>query len=163
MLSLSQTTGYAIQALGCLARCGEEWHLAKDIADCSDVPLPYLQKILHTLRVVGLVEAKRGYRGGFKLVKPAEEISLLEVAQCLDPEIREPRCLLGFRACSDESACSMHHFWEPERRRLLAELGRMTVAEVVDSGATMIGHGESGLARENQPRIAEGRTERAHT
>ena len=42
--------------------------LAKDIAECSGVPLPYLSKILNGLSGTGLILGKRGYRGGFRLV-----------------------------------------------------------------------------------------------
>ncbi len=132
MLSLSNTTGYAVQALVCLSHCDPEWHLAKDISICSGAPLAYLQKVLSQLRDAGLVNGKRGYRGGFRLARPADEITLMHVAEILDPEIRLPKCLLGFKACSEDDPCPSHSFWKKDRERLFAELQRLTIADIAN-------------------------------
>ena len=131
MLSLSQPIGHAVLALSCLEQCGDaEWRLAKDLSACSGVPLPSLSKVLNTLGQAGLVKAKRGYRGGFKLARAAGEISLSEVAEAVEPQIAEPRCFLGFAECSDERSCPAHDFWCEERARIQAYLSQMTVSDV---------------------------------
>ncbi len=76
MLSLNQTTGYAILALAYLEQSPGRPRLAKDIAAATGVPLPYLSKLLHALTRTGLIHGKRGYRGGFTLAKPTSQISL---------------------------------------------------------------------------------------
>lgn len=131
MLALPQTVGHAILALSCLESCGtDDWRLAKDVAACTAVPLPYLSKILHALGRSGLVRAKRGYRGGFSLARPAGEISLRQVADAIDPKVMEPRCILGLAICSDERACPAHARWSVERRKLEKLLDQVTVADV---------------------------------
>ena len=52
---LSQTAGYAIVALSCLNERGDAWTLAKDIAECTGIPRPYLSKIFHKLENSGLI------------------------------------------------------------------------------------------------------------
>jgi Rrf2 family protein len=84
MLSLSQTSGHAILALSCLCETAGRFVLAKDIAACTGVSLPYLSKVLDAMRRTGLIEGKRGYRGGFGLARPAAEISRLHVAEAVD-------------------------------------------------------------------------------
>lgn len=130
MLCLSQTTGYAILALSCLEGCGERWVLAKDMAHCTGVPLPYLSKTLHALGGSGLIEAKRGYRGGFRLARPADQISLLDIAEAVEGESWSPQCLLGLEGCSDERACPTHTFWAKQREKIEAELQRRTLCDV---------------------------------
>ena len=95
MLSLSQTSGYGILALGCLDSSAGGYLQAKDIAACTGVPLPYLSKLLHILATYGLVASKRGYQGGFHLVRPAEQISLLDIAEAVEGKNWCPKCLLG--------------------------------------------------------------------
>lgn len=129
MLSLSQTTGYAIQALGCLDPAGKQLVLARTIAEQTSIPKPYLSKILHWLRKSGLIVAKRGYRGGVALSRPANTISLLEVAEAVKGDEWRPRCLLGLSVCTDERTCPVHAFWTVERDKIEAQLRNVTLAE----------------------------------
>ncbi len=129
MLSLSQTTGYAILALSCLSEVKDRLVLAREIAACTGVPLPYLSKILHVLSRTSLIHGKRGYRGGFALARPANRISLLQVAEAVDGEWL-PKCLLGLADCSPERSCPTHKFWMAERVRIKKELRRITLADV---------------------------------
>ena len=81
------------------------------------MPLPYLQKVLLSLRRAGLVEAKRGYLGGFRLARPADEMTLFEVIEAVEPRALESRCFYGTSPCSEESTCSVHEFWSDLRTR----------------------------------------------
>jgi Rrf2 family iron-sulfur cluster assembly transcriptional regulator len=153
MLTLSQTTGYAIRALSCLHHSGDELVLAKEIAERTGIPKPYLSKILHALRKTGLVTAKRGYRGGVALSRPASEISLLEIAESVEGDRRRHVCLLGMVECSDlcEEAhqCPVHDFWVDERSRIEAKLRAITLAQMAQFW--------SAAATEIQPRRVRGR------
>ncbi len=104
--------------------------LAKDISKNTGISLPYLSKLLHALTGSGLVHAKRGYRGGFQLAQPAEQITLMEVAEAVGGSDWLPTCLLGLEECSDQRACPTHEFWEKERSRIENELKRQTLRDV---------------------------------
>ena len=130
MLCLSQTTGYAILALSCLSQAVGRLVLAKDIAACTGIPLPYLSKILHALHRSGLVHGKRGYRGGFMLARPPAEVSLLEVAEALEGKNWLPHCLIGLDNCDPEHRCPTHDFWTTERAKIEQELRRVGLNDV---------------------------------
>lgn len=130
MLSLSQTTGYAVRALGCLSDLREGHLMAREIADCTGVPLPYLSKVLNALVHAGLVQAKRGYRGGFSLAGPVQDLSLKRVADAVEGPDWGSACLLGLEDCSDADPCPAHAFWSGIRRQAEAELERLTVADM---------------------------------
>lgn len=132
MLALSQTIGCAILALSCLEGCGERWVLAKSISDCTGITLPYLSKLLHAMTSSGLIEAKRGYRGGSRLTRPRDEITLLDVVAAVDGSDWACRCLLGLEGCSDDRACPVHVFWKQERARIEKELKRRTLRDVAE-------------------------------
>lgn len=130
MLSLSQTTGYAVRALGCLSDLREGHLMAREIADCTGVPLPYLSKVLNALVHAGLVQAKRGYRGGFCLAGPVQDLSLKRVADAVEGPDWGSACLLGLEDCSDADPCPAHAIWSGMRRQIQAELEQLTVADM---------------------------------
>jgi Rrf2 family protein len=130
MLSLSQTTGYAILALSCLVGDEDRWVLSKDIAATTGIPGPYLSRVLHALGQSGLIRAKRGYRGGFALARPASRISLLDVAEAVEGRDWKAPCLLGLTSCAQIRACPTHTFWTRELARIERELRKTTLAQV---------------------------------
>jgi Rrf2 family protein len=130
MLSLSQTTGYAIRALGCLSDHPGEPFMARQISDCTGVPLPYLSKILNALVHAGLVTGKRGYKGGFALAHSTKGLSLRQVADAVEGPDWDSACLLGLEDCREGNPCPAHSFWSQVRTQVHAELERLTVADM---------------------------------
>jgi len=133
MVSLSNTTGYAIKALMCLESGGCVPRHIGDIASCAGVPRAYLAKILNVLAQQGLVETKRGYRGGISLARKAEEISLLQIVEAVEGNQWLGNCLLGMDTCDIFTICPTHDFWARIRREISEELGRLTLASVIAS------------------------------
>ena len=129
MISLSQTTGYAVLALGCIGSWKGDWVRSEAISECTGVPKPYLRKLLYALRHAGLLEAKRGYEGGFILIRPPSKITLLEIAEAVEPQRPGSDCLLGLAGCSDATPCPMHAFWKKEWRKIRAELARTSLTK----------------------------------
>jgi Rrf2 family iron-sulfur cluster assembly transcriptional regulator len=130
MFSLSQTSGYAILALGLLHKCGDRLVLAKDITQCTRIPLPYLSKILNALTRTGLIVGKRGYRGGFALSRSADKISLFDVAEAVEGPGWLPTCPLGMVGCSKHPLCPIHDFWTVQRAKIIEELRHLTLDDI---------------------------------
>ena len=131
MLCLSQTTGYAIRALGCLHRQSCPAQLIRDIAKCAGIPKPYLARILNKLTHRGLVLAKRGYAGGISLARPAEQISLLQIVEAVEgPEWISP-CLLHMEGCGHPDACPTREVWQQVSEQLRTALNKATLADVM--------------------------------
>jgi len=129
MVGLSQTTGYAVAALTYLGRYPDRRVLGREIAEGADVPAPYLSKLLHAMVGAGLVNSKRGYRGGFRLERDPDQISLLDIVKAVEGEKGVDVCLLGRSECSDDRACPAHQFWAVERGRIERKLARISIAE----------------------------------
>ena len=134
MMCLSQTTGYAVRALVCLDEQGGRACLTRDIAKHAGIPKPYLARIVNDLTHKELLTAKRGYRGGIALARPAGEISLLQIVEAIPqgPEWIAP-CLLGLNDCTAHALCPAHIVWQRISKQIKAMLGRTTVAEVMAS------------------------------
>lgn len=87
-------------------RTGEP-RTVRQIAQASRVPLDYLSKVLHSLARAGIVSGQRGRGGGFQAVRPAGEITVLEVVTAVDPLRRIRTCPLGLQA-HGENLCPLH-------------------------------------------------------
>lgn len=131
MLGFTNTTGYAVQALCCLASCNLSKASTAGIAKCSGVPRPYLCKIINLLARKGLIISKRGVGGGIKLARPPEQITLFEIIQAIEGEKWAADCLLGYSWCGRENCCPTHKFWKETKEKIKHELQRWTLADVI--------------------------------
>jgi Rrf2 family protein len=128
---LSQPVSCGITALSFLACCGSRPLLVREIAEGTDLPLPYLSKIVNRLSRKGLVTTKRGIGGGVALAAPPDRITLYDVCKALREPAIEPRCMLSQERCSDERGCPAHRFWTAHRAALLEFLQTTTLADAV--------------------------------
>jgi Rrf2 family transcriptional regulator, iron-sulfur cluster assembly transcription factor len=139
MMRLSRTTGYAIQAMGCMNDRSCVTHQIAAIAKCAGVPRPYLAKIIGALTRKGLVMAKRGFHGGISLARPARDISILEIVEAVEGDHWLGECLLGFDECARHKCCPTQAFWQGMRREIIKELGQLRLADVLDAKAVNAG------------------------
>jgi len=130
MLSLSQSVAYGVLALAHLDPKGENLVLAADIAEAANVPKPYLAKVIAKLQTANIIEGKRGQNGGLRLLRPANEISVFDVADAVDGEAWRCRCLLGLPGCSSDAPCPTHEFWAETRTQIENTLRNMTLDKV---------------------------------
>jgi Rrf2 family transcriptional regulator, iron-sulfur cluster assembly transcription factor len=93
LMRLSTKTRYGVRAIFDIAFHGQDQPLAaaqaRDIARREDIPLRYLEQIFQDLKRAGLVDSKRGPRGGYYLKRPAADITLSEVVRALQGPIEE--------------------------------------------------------------------------
>ncbi len=89
-MRLSTKTRYGVRAVFDIAFHNQGGPTqAKDIARREDIPLRYLEQIFQDLKRAGLVDSKRGPRGGYYLRKPPEEIKLGDIVRALQGPIEE--------------------------------------------------------------------------
>lgn len=82
---ITNRTDYAIRALVHLAKFGST--TAKKIAEAEKIPPKFLPQIMTQLNQLGYVDCSRGYRGGVRLHKGTEKLSLFSVLYLLEPGI----------------------------------------------------------------------------
>jgi Rrf2 family iron-sulfur cluster assembly transcriptional regulator len=127
---------YAAKALAHLAGCGQGSVLVREIADATDIPGPYLAKIVNALARKGFVATQRGVGGGVSLARDPESVTLHELCVALDDPIVETRCMLEDAGCSDDRACPAHDFWVAHRDKELEFLQRTTIQDMAAFEAT---------------------------
>lgn len=105
---------------------------AKEIADRQAIPKDYLALIMGDLRRAGLIESARGPAGGYRLARPAEEITMGQVLRLLETPVTLIDCTtdLGFADCSLSLRCRMRNVWIEASRAVMAILDRTTIADL---------------------------------
>jgi Rrf2 family transcriptional regulator, iron-sulfur cluster assembly transcription factor len=87
---LATKTRYGVRAVFDIAYHGQaNTAQAKDIAERQDIPLRYLEQIFQDLRKAGLVDSKRGPRGGYTLRRDPSELTLGAIVRALQGPIEE--------------------------------------------------------------------------
>jgi Rrf2 family cysteine metabolism transcriptional repressor len=89
LISITSKSRYAVVAMAELAQAGADPVPISQVAERRNMPVQFLEQLFSTLRRSGLLVSQRGAKGGYKLARPAEEITVLEVVQALDGVIGE--------------------------------------------------------------------------
>jgi len=87
-LKLSHATGYALKALAFLANGDGRPVASHHIARAHGLPEKFLLKALKPLVSAGILRSVKGPNGGYRLAKPAGNITLLEVVEASEAPIR---------------------------------------------------------------------------
>lgn len=130
MLTLSPAAEYAVRALEVVARDADARPVTlNEVCQRSGVGRDYLAKILGALAKQGLVQAVRGKRGGYRLGRPAEEVSLLAIIEAAEGPIALNFCQHDPPQC-DREGCPAGAAWADIQDYMRSRLGEVTLAEL---------------------------------
>lgn len=114
MAIYSKPAKLAVRILVQVAGHEEEGQLCavRDVAVETGVSEPTVAKILQMLAKDGVLESRKGPGGGFRLAKPAQEISLLRIVTAIEGGTPLADCAGGFEECSELNPCPLHPRWK---------------------------------------------------
>jgi len=129
---VSAKTDYALRAAVELAAAQDTGNPVKGerLATSQNIPLRFLENILLQLRHAGIIESRRGADGGYKLARPAAEITLADVIRAIDGPLAgvsgaRPETL-DFKGASEP----LREVWVAVRASLRAVLEQVSLADV---------------------------------
>jgi Rrf2 family protein len=133
---ISRTSQYALQILGFLARESGHRSRSEEIARRTGIPANYLGKILNQLRKQGVVDAEKGWGGGFQLRDEAVGRPIEEILAIFDgvASTRPGECAFGQPECDAAHPCPLHPYWERIRDTYREMLTKTTVADLGEKG-----------------------------
>ncbi|MEI8051328.1 MAG: Rrf2 family transcriptional regulator [Actinomycetes bacterium] len=120
---------YGVRALLVLAESGEP-ETAERLAAVQGLPARFLGAILNDLRRAGLVVSQRGSEGGYRLSRPASEISLAEVIRALVGPLAEIRGQRPEVTEYEGAAENLQDVWVAVRSALRGVLEHVTLEQV---------------------------------
>jgi Rrf2 family protein len=127
----SQTAEYALRAVVSLADSGGEPLTTQQIAGLTQVPIDYLSKVMQSLGRARLVESQRGKNGGFKLARPANRMTILDVLNAVDPLPRIHSCPLRLRG-HGRHLCPLHRRLDDAFSAVEKAFGESVISDLLE-------------------------------
>lgn len=105
-----------------------------EIAQRQRIPPRFLEMILAQLKQGGFVESRRGADGGYRLAKPAAEVTVGDVVRFIDGPLAPVDCVSQSRPkpCTFEGECAFFSLWKRAREALSGVLDGTTLADLVE-------------------------------
>lgn len=107
-----------------------EYWTVQELAKRTNTPAPFLAKTFQSLVKHKILTSSKGRRGGFALLRPTRELTILDIVHIIDGPSLAQDCALGFRDCNNEDPCPFHEQWGHIRATLLDALSSETIEEV---------------------------------
>jgi FeS assembly SUF system regulator len=141
MLRVSKLTDYAVVVLVRLSadHCGGgPVQTSPAISAATGVPEPTVAKVLKALSAAGLVVSQRGARGGYRLQRPLETISVADVIAAIDGPIALTACVDGaLGGCDVRGVCAVKGRWDLVNDAIRQSLTAITLADMRHAGLPM--------------------------
>ena len=134
MLRISKMTDYATVILARLAVAPERQFTAAQLADQTHLAQPTVSKVLKLLLRRGLLHSTRGLRGGYRLARPAGEITAAQILDALEGPVALIECARHVHHCSIESTCGVGRAWQRVSLALRRVLEEITLVELAGLG-----------------------------
>ena len=152
-LELTRRGDYAVRAAVALAATNGDGLLStRRIAAEMQIPPRFLPQVMADLVRADLVVAHTGRSGGYRLARPAADISLLEVIRASEHDRAIRTCILRGGPCDPAGRCDVHDVFSGARDAMLDSLDQATLAEVAQArlrrlAAAAAGSSPAGAAR----------------
>lgn len=138
-MKLSKRGEYALRTLinlGIAAEVKRPLVQVSELADNEQLPVKFLEQIMQTLKDAGWVESQRGKFGGYRLAKPARQITIGQVVRLIDGPLAPIGCVSQTAyekcTCPDETHCGLRMLMLDVRNAIANILDRYTLADVVE-------------------------------
>jgi Rrf2 family protein len=101
------------------------------LARRQGVSLKYLEQIIIPLKRANYVVSSRGFKGGHRLAKPPEEISVGEIVALLEGGDTLTDCAANPEACDRSVDCVTRWVWREAAEAMYRHLNGMTLADLL--------------------------------
>ncbi len=130
-MQLNQTTDYAVRIVVFLSR-KKDFVSSNEISKETGVTQNYTREILRTLTSKKLIKIKRGVKGGYKLNKSPEEMSLYDIFAAMEKSIKINPCLEHEGSCTlyGDDGCHVKRYYTLLQQEFEEKLKCMTIAKL---------------------------------
>jgi Rrf2 family iron-sulfur cluster assembly transcriptional regulator len=130
-MRISTKAQYAVRAMVSLSMTGNSRPVAlRDIAAREEISLAYLEQLFVKLRRGRIVRSVRGPGGGYLLARPAGDIRVDEIIDCVEESLVPVSCMDAQGRCVCNDVCVSHGVWQGLGERVRQFLSSMTLADL---------------------------------
>jgi Rrf2 family protein len=135
-LRLTKRGDYAVRAMLALARAdGGPLLSVRRIAADMSIPPRFLPQVMGDLVRANLVEGLPGRSGGYRLSRPAAQISLLAIVEAIEGDTRRQTCVLRGGPCRLDGTCEVHDAFAAAQEAMIQALAGVSLADITAKGA----------------------------
>jgi len=111
----------------------------KEISERQGISLKYLEQIMIPLKKARLVESSRGATGGYRLAKPADEITVGDIVALLEPGKTLTHCDAYPDSCERSDSCPVRDLWRDATRAVYEKLNSVRLSDLTAKNKTSKG------------------------
>lgn len=127
---VSTRAQYGLRALVEIALSSEPTSL-KVVSERQNISQHYLEQIIAVLRRAGIVESTRGAYGGYRITRPLEQVTALEVVELMEGSLAPVACIEDTGSCEHTGHCSTETLWNRVDSAVREVLKGTTLAQLV--------------------------------
>jgi Rrf2 family protein len=124
-------------------RYGGQAVSATEIADTQGLDVQYTHQILQRLRKGRIIESERGPKGGYRLERSPQEITLRDILYAAEGDTFQIMCdhaplhpdANSPSLCSTRETCSLHGVWQELRSAIDSLLEQRTLYSLLTDGS----------------------------
>ena len=135
MLRISRLTDYGTLVLAQLSHESDRPTSAADVANATGIALPTISKLLKSLAKAKLVSSTRGAQGGYRLARPADDISAADIIDALEGPVHITECSADDSSCDFETICNVGSAWQRINVAIRRALGDISLTDLQRSRA----------------------------
>ncbi|HIX58139.1 MAG TPA: Rrf2 family transcriptional regulator [Candidatus Blautia gallistercoris] len=145
-MKLSTKGRYGLRAMIDLALYSEEEAVSiQSISGRQNISVSYLEQLMGKLRRAGLVTSVRGAMGGYRLAKPAAEISVGDVLRALEGDLQAVICPGNDseNGCEGADQCVARFVWKKINDSITQAVDSVMIGQLVEESRKIKGNCES--------------------
>jgi Rrf2 family protein len=150
---------YALRAVFELAKHrGKGPTKISTIAAAQSIPVRFLEVILNQLKGSGLIDAKRGFYGGYFLTRSPEQITVADIMSFMQGPARPLQCSVckAKVKCPHGHRCAFTAMWNRVNRAISQVYTETTIQDLLDNDRQLQGKKRS--SRKRPPKTRQGRS-----
>ncbi len=130
-MRLSKLTDYATVILSVIAKNNSCVHSAVGMAEVTGIAQPTVSKVLKLLVKAKVLISVRGAKGGYRLARSPEKISVAAVINALEGPIALTECSASHHACEQARGCEIQGNWDLINKTVHNALESVTLADLI--------------------------------
>ena len=133
---ITKKNQYALRAIYELAKYnGKGPQKISEIAHAQAIPVKFLEVILNQLKGSGLVDSKRGFYGGYFLVRQPDAITVGYIMRFMERNLEQSKCvaLVPEINCPFKGDCAFFPMWNKVKDAIYKVYDETTIQDLIDN------------------------------